>query len=148
MGQLMDLKLYGKQLFGQITNCLPPEKGDADYFTIGEARLCDVEEYVSQFMKMWVNQPSFAPAGFANFTTLQKQELYKNRFCTPEEYMLLFTAPQGRLETPVFILLGITNEQERTKYRNLFTANREGYFKLMQIFNTPLKSFFFPAIHS
>ena len=144
----MDLLNYGRQLFGQIINCPAPEKGDSDYFTLGQTRLCDVEEYVSSFMRTWVNQPQFSPTGFANFTPLQKQELYKNRCCTPEEYLLLFSAPQGRLETPVFILLGITNEQERTKYKNLFTPDRKGYFKLMQIFNTPLKSFFFPAIHS
>jgi hypothetical protein len=145
---MINLKAYSKQLLGQIINCPPLDKEDEDSFTLGETRLCDVEVFVDNFMRTWVNQPAFLGKAKHELNILQKQTFYKSRFCTPEEYLLLFTASQNRLETPVFMILGITNELERTKYKNLFTPDRQGYFKMMQLFNPSLKSFFFPAIHT
>lgn len=145
----MDFAVYGKQLFEQLVNCTLAGQPEEGSFVIGETRLADVQDFTSTFMRTWVNQPEFTKIDISQLNLLQQQDFYKNRFCSLEEYLLLFTAPPGKhLQSPVFILLGINNELERTKFKNLFTPDNEGYFKLMKVYNPSLWTFFFPGRHA
>jgi hypothetical protein len=43
-------------------------------------------------------------------------------------------------------LLGINDAKDYKKFKDTFPPNREGYFRLMEVMNPQLVSFFFPSI--
>lgn len=131
-------------VFARLIGCAPVENDSS--FLIGETRPCEVTDFVDRFMSDWTQQADTAinllkPSVPAS----EQQAVYMNRFCTYSEFEQLHQK-QNSFSRPVFILLGIDNEQKQSACKERFPKDRDSYFQLMEIMNPPLRTFFFPAL--
>lgn len=127
--------------FRNSINCA--DEYDTEAIPLGITRKCELDDFVDAFMLDWTQQ-------------FDKEFIKENdsteffvisRFCTYPEFEYLFQAPRNtNWNAPIFKMLGITDEEKQNYFKNKFTKDRDNYFKLMEIINPQMRSFFFPVI--
>jgi len=133
----MEAQLFEKYspILSQLTNCNTTDESDA--FFIGHSRPCEVAEFVDAVMEDHTKQADNyheTTTILERFITFKEfEEVQDSRFIDVQSHILLQ-------------LLGVTNEQGFKKFKETFPPNREGYFKLMEVVNPQMRTFFFPAL--
>lgn len=138
-----DLYSYYDTNFREIVNCA--EETDTEAIPLGITRKCELNEFVDAFMTDWTQQFDKGLPKENDST----EAFLLNRFCTFAEFEYLYQSPRNtNWNAPIFKMLGITDEEKQNYFKSNLTQDRDGYFKLMEINNPPLRTFFFPAIQS
>jgi hypothetical protein len=132
-----------------MTNTCPTVSRQ-EQVALGVTRMAEVDEYTDRVMQDWTQKADVAHITLAHHSTPHCLSLYfGHRFCTYTEYQSLFdkrNAEMKQWKEALFTFLGIAHEQKQNTYFKRFTPDRDGYFKLMEMVNPQMRSFFFPSL--
>lgn len=144
-----DISLYSRWFY-ELTNSSDPQTGEQ--VTIGVTRMGELDEYTDRVMQDWTQRTDAAQVSHAHngtATPQQKSLFFGHRFCTYAEYQNLFSAKSHEANTwkaILFTYFGMSDEQKQNIFIGHFTPDRDGYFKLMEMVNPQMRTFFFPAL--
>ena len=135
--------------FRRLISCEIPvgEEG----ITVGGTRMGELDDFVDKLMEDWTNQADKDIAPFLPTLPPAKQLAFlQDRFCTYSEFEQLHTARRQNQpwDAIVFRLLAVNDAGQQNIYQRRYPPNREGYFKLMEVLQPQLRTFFFPTVQS